>query len=392
MIKVVLRHGKDEAVRRFHPWIFSGAIKEISEQPADGDVVEVYSAKREYLGTGHFQDGSITVRLFDFAHKEINFEFWKEKLQRAYNYRTEIGLTDNIQTNAYRLVFGEGDGLPGLIVDFYNGTAVIQAHSIGMHRIKNEIAQALKEIYGDKLKAVYYKSAETLPAKAAENSEDGYLLGAKEETIITENGNNFAINWETGQKTGFFVDQRDNRTLLAKYSKDKKILNTYCYSGSFSVYALNAGATMVHSVDSSKKAIELTEKNIELNGYAGSKHISFADDAQKFIEKSKELYDIVILDPPAFAKHNAARHNAIQGYKRLNADALRLVKSGGMLFTFSCSQVIDRNLFNSTVISAAILSGRNVRIMHQLSQPADHPINAYHPEGQYLKGLVLYVE
>lgn len=392
MIKVVLRHGKDEAVKRFHPWIFSGAVKEVSEHPADGDVVEVFSSKHEYLGTGHFQDGSITVRLFDFGRHEINAHFWKEKLQRAYDYRKATGLTNREGTDAYRLVFGEGDGLPGLVIDYYNGTAVMQAHSIGMHLIRDVIAGALADIYGNELKAVYYKSAETLPSKTAAASSDGYLLGSSHETVIHENGNPFFIDWETGQKTGFFLDQRDNRALLASYAAGKKVLNTYCYSGSFSVYALKAGAQMVHSVDSSKKAIELTGRNVEANGFGSDRHVSYAEDAQKFIERSKEEYDIIILDPPAFAKHNAARHNAIQGYKRLNADALRLIKSGGMLFTFSCSQVIDRNLFNSTVISAAILTGRSVRIMHQLSQPADHPVNAYHPEGQYLKGLVLYVE
>jgi len=391
-IKVILKSGKDEAVRRFHPWIFSGAIKKMDGEPQEGDIVEVYSNHDEYLGTGHYQIGSIAIRVFSFQKIVPDLEFWKAKLSAAYEYRKQIGLVDNPDINAYRLVHAEGDGLPGLILDYYNGTIVMQMHSVGMYLIREQIAEALKEIYGSKLKAIYDKSLETLPKMAKLDSTDGYLFGEADSKEIIEYGNKFIVDWGSGQKTGFFIDQRENRKLLEKYSKNKKVLNTFCYTGGFSVYALKAGAAEVHSVDSSKKAIELTEKNIELNNIPKEKHQSFQVDAIDYLKDIDDKYDVIILDPPAFAKHHDARQHAIQGYKRINLNAIKQVKKGGFIFTFSCSQIVDRNLFNSTIISAAILSGRKVKIIHQLTQPPDHPVNAYHPEGEYLKGLVLFVE
>lgn len=392
MIKLTLKSGKDEAVRRFHPWVFSGAIKKIYGEPYEGEIVEVYSNHDELLGVGHYQNGSIAVRVFSFENIVPDKKFWKSKIELAYNYRKAIGLVDNLTTNVYRLVFAEGDGLPGLIMDYYNGTIILQAHSIGMYQLRELFAEILQEIYGNKLRAVYSKCSETLPKFARVDVKDEYLYGEFSENIVSENGNKFFIDWETGQKTGFFVDQRENRELLAKYCFGKDVLNTFCYSGGFSVYALNGGANRVDSVDSSKKAIELTEKNLELNGFDYKKNECIPFDTLEFLNVTENKYDVIILDPPAYAKHNDVRHNAIQGYKRLNAAAISKIKPGGILVTFSCSQVIDRFLFNSTVISAAITTGRKVRIMHQLSQPPDHPISAYHPEGQYLKGLVLFVE
>jgi len=390
--KIILKTGKSEAVKRFHPWVFSGAIKKIDVEVHEGDIVEVCSNHDEFLGMGHYQASSIAVRVFSFQQIEPDFEFWKSKLEVAYNYRKELGLTDQQETNAYRLVHAEGDGLPGLILDYYNGTIVMQAHSIGMFQIKDHLVRALKEIYGTKLKAVYNKSAETLPKNADLQKEDTYLFGEKQTNEITENGNTFLVDWEAGQKTGFFIDQRENRKLLGKYVKNKTVLNTFCYTGGFSVYALKAGAAEVHSVDSSLKAIDLTEKNIAINSSNNAIHQSFQVDAIDYLKDIDQKYDVIILDPPAFAKHHDARQHAIQGYKRINLNAIKQIKKGGFIFTFSCSQVIDKYLFQSTVVSAAILSGRNVKIIHQLTQPADHPVNAYHPEGEYLKGLVLFVE
>jgi 23S rRNA (cytosine1962-C5)-methyltransferase len=390
--KIILNSGKDEAVRRFHPWIFSGAIKTIQGEASEGDVVEVFSGHNEYLGTGHYQKGSIAIRIFSFERINPDQNFWNNKILDAYNYRKQLGLIDNPETNVYRLVHGEGDGLPGLILDFYNGTIVMQAHSIGMHRIRLEIAEALKEIYGNKLIAIYDKSTETLPKIPELNIVDEYLFGNSGNAEVLENGNKFIIEWETGQKTGFFIDQRENRKLLETFSAYKNVLNTFCYTGGFSVYALKSGASEVHSVDSSKKAIELTTMNVEKNDVDISKHKAFQSDVNEFLKDIENKYDVIILDPPAYAKHMDAKRNAIQGYKRLNLQAIKQIKKGGFLFTFSCSQVIDKNLFKSTIISAAILSGRKVKILHQLSQPADHPINAFHPEGEYLKGLVLYIE
>ena len=390
--KIILNAGKEQSLKRFHPWVFSGAIKKIQGEVQDGDVVDVYSNQNEYLGTGHYQKGSITVRIFSFEPTAADSEFWRKKLQQAYLFRQQLGFTNNPQTNVYRLVFAEGDGLPGLIIDVYGGTAVIQAHSIGMYRSKNQIAQALQEVYGNNLQAIYDKSAETLHLQETDAPLNSYLLGSGEEAqIVTENHNQFYVDWITGQKTGFFIDQRENRELLAKYAPGKSVLNTFCYTGGFSVYALNACASLVHSVDSSKKAIELTDRNAALNN-AGERHASFAVDTFSFFKNQPQTYDIIILDPPAFAKHHNVRHNAVMGYKRLNAEALKQIKPGGILFTFSCSQAVDRYLFNNTIMAAAIEAGRNIKIMHHLSQPADHPVSIFHPEGEYLKGLVLFVE
>lgn len=355
-------------------------------------MVEVYSSKREFLGMGHYAPGSIAVRIFSFEQTEPDYTFWKSKVQKAYDYRQRLGLTDNPNTDVYRLVYAEGDGVPGLIVDFYKDTAVVQTHTVGMYSVREHVAQALQEIYGDRLRAVYDKSAESLPPKAPVQAQNGYLYGQSDGgVVVTENCNQFYIDWETGQKTGFFIDQRENRDLLARYVKGKSVLNTFCYTGGFSVYALNAGATEVHSVDVSKKAIELTVKNGELS-QAPEKHEAFAVDTFEFLKGKEDRYDVIVLDPPAFAKSQNVRHNALMGYKRLNAEAMKKIKPGGILFTFSCSQVVDKYLFNNTVMAAAIEAGRNIKIMHHLSQPADHPISIFHPEGEYLKGLVLFVE
>jgi 23S rRNA (cytosine1962-C5)-methyltransferase len=391
--KIILRHGKEEAIKRFHQWIFSGAIQRTEGTLTEGCVAEVYSNRNEFLGMGHYNDGSIAVRIFSFEQTEPDKDFWINRLGSALNYREQTGIGDSSVTDAYRLIFGEGDGLPGLIIDYYNGTAVIQCHSYGMYLHHQLINGALQEIYGEKLKAVYLKSRETLPAKFNEEVNDGYIFGKSEnENIISEHGCKFLVDWENGQKTGFFLDQRENRRILSQYCKDKNVLNTFCYTGGFSVYALKAGASMVHSVDSSARAIELTDKNVALNGFDGSRHQSFRSDVMDFLYNTENVYDVIILDPPAYAKHLKTRHKAMQGYRRLNETAINKIKSGGFLFTFSCSQVVDSQLFRSTVIAAAIQCKRNVRIVAQLSQPADHPINAFHPESEYLKGLILFIE
>lgn len=392
-IKVILTSGKDHSLKRFHPWVFSGAIKKITGEVKEGDIVEVYSSQQELLGMGHFQIGSIAVRMFSFTQVVPDFSFWKSKIQAAYNLRTQLKLTANPDTNCYRLCFGEGDGLPGFVIDFYNGTAVFQTHSIGLHLIKDQFVKALQEIMGDSLRAVYDKSEDTMPKNAPIKATNGYLWKSEKlpiETIARENGYQFYVDWEAGQKTGFFLDQRENRALLGHYSNDKTVLNTFCYSGGFSVYAAKQGARMVHSTDISKKAIDLTDKNIELNDIQN--HESFAVDTFDFLKYKENVYDIIVLDPPAFAKHQNVKHNAIMGYKRLNYEAIKQIKPGGFLFTFSCSQVVDNNTFNSTVMAAAIEAGRTVRVLHHLSQPADHCVNIFHPEGEYLKGLVVHVE
>ena len=394
MIKITLTSGKDHSLHRFHPWVFSGAIKKFSGDVKEGDVVEVYSAQNEFLGMGHFQIGSIAVRMFSFTQVTPDYNFWKSKIQAAYKFRKQLNLVDNPSTNCYRLFFAEGDGLPGFIIDFYNGTAVFQSYSIGMHLIKDQFVKALEEIMGDSLVAVFDKSEDTMPKQAPVKATNGYLYKKDElnpiDTIALENNNKFYVDWEGGQKTGFFLDQRENRALLGSYSKDKVVLNTFCYTGGFSVYAANAGATEVHSTDISKKAIELTDRNIELNKIQN--HQSFAVDTFEFLKHKENTYDIIVLDPPAFAKHQNVKHNAIMGYKRLNYEAIKQIKPGGLLFTFSCSQVVDKNTFNSTVMAAAIEAGRNVRVLHHLSQPPDHCVNIFHPEGEYLKGLVVHVE
>ncbi len=396
---IILNSGKEQSPLRFHPWIFSGAIKSKSREPAEGEIVEVQDIKGLCLGMGHYTIGSIAVRLFSFKKAEVDSKFWKNKLVRAYNLRKKLGLAGNPLTNTYRLVYAEGDGLPGLIIDFFNGTAVIQTHTVGMHLLKEELVNALKEVYGEELKAVYDKSEDTMPKMSAVKAVNCCLWGQTESNEVLENGHRFLVDWETGQKTGFFIDQRESRELVKKYSRDRTVLNTFCYSGGFSIYALAAGAREVHSVDSSKKAVELCDKNVILNNFNGTGvsdgtllHTSFAQDTFDFLEGRSKYYDLIILDPPAFAKHQNAKHNAVQGYKRLNLEAFKQIKPGGILFTFSCSQVIDKSLFQGAVMAAAIESGRSVRILHHLSQPADHPVSIFHPEGEYLKGLVLYIE
>lgn len=386
---ITLQHGKDNAVRRFHPWIFSGAIKSVSDTVEEGDIVDVFSVKGEYLATGHYAKGSIAVRIFSFEKIEVNKEYWKNKLLQAYNLRKQIGLTDNTKTNVYRLVHAEGDGLPGLIIDIYNDTAVIQAHSVGMYHARKSIAEALQEIYHNQLKSIYDKSAETVAGESVANS---FIIGTSAENFyVNENGCKFYIDFKEGQKTGFFIDQRENRKLLMNFCNGKKVLNTFCYTGGFSVFAIKAGATQVHSVDSSKKAVEMAQKNIEANGFDITKNQCFVSDTLEFLKNNDTMYDVIILDPPAYAKHMSAKHNAVQGYKRLNAMALKKINKDGILFTFSCSQIIDRKLFTDTITAAAIESGRQIQILHHLSQPADHPVSIFHPEGEYLKGLVLHI-
>jgi 23S rRNA (cytosine1962-C5)-methyltransferase len=390
--KVFLKPKKEESLLRFHPWVFSGAIQSIDGNPEEGDVVEVYGANGRFLAVGHYQIGSIAVRVLSFEPTIIDARFWEERISIAYRLRQELKLAGVEGNDTYRLVHGEGDNLPALIVDMYAHTAVMQAHSVGMHRARHDIAEALKHVLGESLQNIYYKSETTLPYKANLGSEDGYLYGGEAEDIATENGLKFHVDWHKGQKTGFFVDQRENRLLLEKYAKGHSVLNMFCYTGGFSFYAMRGGAKVVHSVDSSAKAISLTNKNVELNFPGDSRHKAFAEDAFKYLENMGSNYDLIILDPPAFAKHKNVLHNALQGYRKLNAIAFEKIKPGGILFTFSCSQVVSKENFRLAVFSAAAQSGRSVRILHQLTQPADHPVNIYHPEGEYLKGLVLYVE
>jgi len=390
--RVILKSGKEQSLLRFHPWIFSGAIHEIEGRVEEGDVVEVVSSKNEFLAMGHVQIGSIAVRIFSFEKVEPDYNFWKGKLDRALDVREKLGLVDNAQTNAYRLVHGEGDGMSGLIIDFYNGTAVMQAHSAGMFLIRETIAKALKEVMGDRLVAVYDKSEKTVPFKADLEPKDGYLLGESKVFEVQEYGNRFNVDWVEGQKTGFFVDQRESRRLVQDYSKNRKVLNMFCYSGGFSFYAMRGGANLVHSVDSSAKAIDLTNENVKLNFPEDTRHEAFVADCFDYMDKNQGKYDLIILDPPAFAKHRGALPQALKGYKRLNLKAFQQIAPGGILFTFSCSQVVTKDKFREAVFFAAAISGRKVRILNQLVQPADHPVDMYHPEGEYLKGLVLYVE
>ena len=386
---VQIRKGKEQSILRNHPWVFSGAIFTDVNGLQDGEVVEVHDFKGRFLAIGHFQHATISVRILSFKETNIDAAFFNEKIGNAVNLRLKLGFL-NENNNIFRICHGEGDSLPGLVIDFYNGVAVIQCHSIGMYNAIELIANALKNALGENLTAVYSKSSDTLPERIA--PEDRYIIGSSETPHpAIENGVHYQIDWVKGQKTGFFIDQRENRALLGKYAFGKKVLNTFCYSGGFSLQALNKGADLVHSLDSSKKAIELTEANVAINSFKGE-HASIVADAMEYMKELKEDYDIIVLDPPAFAKHREKRHQAIQGYKRLNAHAIRQIKPGGLIFTFSCSQVVDKYLFTNTVIAAAIESGRNVRILEQLHQPADHPINAFHPEGEYLKGLVIQVD
>jgi 23S rRNA (cytosine1962-C5)-methyltransferase len=388
---IVLKKGKEISLLRFHPWIFSGAIQSMEGAIVDGAWVEVKDYKGNTLGFGHYQNGSIAVRMLSFDTALPTENFYTEKFLKALQGRKAANLPSNT-TNCFRLAHGEGDGLTGLIVDYYNGVAIIQAHSTGMHNDRQEIAHALQSVLKQELKAVYYKSHGTLPGKMRDAQTDTYLFGkAAVPQIVQEHHHKFYVDWEGGQKTGFFLDQRENRKLLGDFSKDKKVLNTFCYTGGFSVYALHAGAVLVHSVDASEKAIDLTRKNIELNGFDATLHASYAVDTFDFLKEKKDEYEVIILDPPAFAKHRDAKHQAMKGYQRLNAEAMKAIKPGGIIFTFSCSQVIDRKLFYDTVTSAAIQAGRDIKVLSHLCQPADHPVSIFHPEGEYLKGLVLSV-
>ena len=389
---ITLKRGKDSSLRRFHPWVFSGAIQRADDGIEEGEIVRVLTENGEFIAVGNAQIGSISVRVLSFEDIEINKEFWKERLSSALQARLAIGLADNPQNNTYRLVHGEGDNLPGLVIDCYGQTAVLQAHSVGIHVSRHEIANCLVEVMGNRIKHVYYKSETTLPYKADLGQENGFLIGGSDENIATENGLHFHVDWLRGQKTGFFVDQRENRRLLEQYSVGRSVLNMFCYTGGFSVYAMRGGARLVHSVDSSAKAIELTNQNVALNFPDDVRHTAFCDDAFKFLDSNENKYDLIILDPPAFAKHRGALHNALKGYTRLNARGFLSIKKGGIMFTFSCSQAVTKEQFRNAVFTAAAQAGRQVRILHQLHQPADHPINIYHPEGEYLKGLVLYVE
>lgn len=391
--KVYLKPGKEESLKRFHPWVFSGAIARVEGEPEEGEVVDVYTSKKEFIACGHFQIGSIAVRVLSFRQEVIDRAYWVRRLSVAKDLRRALGLIDNPQNNTYRLVHGEGDNLPGLIIDVYNHTAVMQAHSAGMHIYRMEIADALTEVMGDVIQNIYYKSETTLPFKAdLLATENGFIKGGSPDNVAMENGLKFHVDWLKGQKTGFFVDQRENRALLERYANGRSVLNMFCYTGGFSFYAMRGGAKLVHSVDSSAKAIDLTNKNVELNFPGDKRHEAYAEDAFKFLDNMGDRYDLIILDPPAFAKHRDALRNALRGYTKLNAKAFEKIRSGGILFTFSCSQVVSKQDFRNAVFTAAAQSGRNVRILHQLTQPGDHPINIYHPEGEYLKGLVLYVE
>ena len=388
-----MKSGKEESLKRFHPWIFSGAIAYAEGEPEEGEVVDVYTSKKEFIACGHFQIGSIAVRVLSFAQETVDRAFWVRKLESARALRVALGLIGNPQTDTYRLVHGEGDNLPGLIIDIYGSTAVMQAHSAGMHVCRLEIADALIQVMGDTVRNIYYKSETTLPFKAdLLAKENGFIKGGSTDNVAMENGLRFHVDWLKGQKTGFFVDQRENRHLLERYASGRNVLNMFCYTGGFSFYAMRGGAKLVHSVDSSAKAIDLTNENVKLNFPDDPRHQAYAEDAFKFLDRMGDQYDLIILDPPAFAKHRDALRNALRGYTKLNAKAFEKIRPGGILFTFSCSQVVTKENFRNAVFTAAAQAGRSVRILHQLTQPGDHPVNIYHPEGEYLKGLVLYVE
>lgn len=393
-----LKKGKDESLKRKHPWIFSGAIEraEVDDELLEGDIVDLFAKGGDYIASGHYQVGSIAVRVLTFERENIDQAWWNRRIAAAYDVRSALQLTENSATTCYRLVHGEGDSLPGLVIDIYGSSAVVQCHSVGMYKARHEIAEALKVQYGERLTSIYDKSAQTLPYNADTGAVDGYLFGGTAATgdtnVVLENGHKFGVNWERGQKTGFFIDQRYNRELVQYYSKGRTVLNTFCYTGGFSVYAMAGGAKEVCSLDSSERAVHLAAENMVLNFGDKVNHTTVAADAMEYLKDFDDKYDLIILDPPAFAKHHKVLGNATQGYKRLNARALSQIKSGGILFTFSCSQAVSKELFRTTVFSAAAIAGRKVRILHQLTQPADHPINIYHPEGEYLKGLVLYVE
>ncbi len=390
--RIILKQGKEQSLKRFHTWVFSGAISKLPDDLKEGDLVSVISNKNEFLGIGHYQIGSIAIRIITFIDEPVDFDFWKRKIASAWNLRKSLGLTENSETNVFRLLNGEGDGIPGLIIDFYNSTAVLQMHSVGMYLIRTEIAKALAEVLGEKLKAVYDKSAKTLPFKADIDPEDGYLFGERSDTEVLEYGLNFKVDWELGQKTGFFIDQRENRLLVQRFSNNRDVLNMFCYTGGFSFYALKGGANLVHSVDASESAIELTKQNVELNFPNDLRHEAKVADGFEYLKNIQDIYDLIILDPPAFAKHRNALPQALKAYKRINTRAFEQIRKNGIVFTFSCSQVVSKEKFREAVFSAAAISGRKVSILHQLTQPADHPVNIFHPESEYLKGLVLHVE
>ncbi len=389
---IYLKHGKEESLKRFHPWIFSGAIHHMDDGIAEGDTVRVITADGNCIAVGQYQKGTITIRVLSFQDIVIDESFWRSRIQSALAMRECIGMANNPDNNTYRLVHGEGDCLPGLVIDCYGTTAVMQAHSVGMHVCREQICKALVDVMGERIRNVYYKSETTLPFKAALGQENGFIYGHTDDNTAVENGLKFHVDWLKGQKTGFFVDQRENRLLLEHYAKGKSVLNMFCYTGGFSVYAMRGGAKIVHSVDSSAKAVELTNLNVAMNFPDDNRHEAFCEDAFKYLDENDKKYDLIVLDPPAFAKHRMALHNALKGYIRLNIKGLQRIKPGGILFTFSCSQAVSKENFRNAVFTAAAQAGRNVRILHQLHQPADHPVNIYHPEGEYLKGLVLYVE
>lgn len=390
--KIILKSGKEQSIKRLHPWIFSGAIKQIQGAPREGDLVSVYDNQGDFLAWGHYQPSSIAVRILTFENRIPDVNFFKERISNAIEYRRRLGFFDNADTNVFRLVHGEGDGLSGLVVDYYNGTIVFQAHSVGMYLMKDAIAQILIDILGDKVQSIYDKSSQTLPFKADIVPTDGYLFGQYCSNEVVEHGRKFEVDWENGQKTGFFIDQRENRKLLSDYSRGRRVCNVFGYTGGFSIYALSASAELVHTVDVSKLAIAQTDRNVALNFPKCGNHQGFAMDAFDFFAKTTDKYNLIILDPPAFAKHQSALNNALQGYKRINQRALEQIEKGGILFTFSCSQAVSKEDFRKAVFAASVNAKRNVRILHQLSQPIDHPIGMFHPESEYLKGLVLYVE
>jgi len=390
-VKIVLKSGKDQSVRRYHPWIFSGAIKKIYGNPAEGDLVDVFDNKDTFLAVGHYQPGSIAVRILSFKHISPDIDFFREKISAAIHYRKHLGLLDNPSVNIFRLIHAEGDNLPGLVADYYNGVVVIQMHSVGMYRSRNEIALIIKELLGEEVVAIYDKSESTIPYNSGITGENGFLYGNSDPVIVIENGYKFKIDWAIGQKTGFYIDQRENRKLLENYTKSRSVLNMFGYTGGFSVYALR-DAALVHTVDSSLSAIELSGENVMLNFGNDSRHESFQAEAFDYLNDIRDKYDLIILDPPAFAKHNNVLSNALQGYRKLNMKAIERIKPGGIIFTFSCSQVVSKENFRKSVFAAAANTGRHVRILHQMGQPPDHPVSIYHPESEYLKGLVLYVE
>ena len=390
-VKIVLKSGKDQSPRRYHPWIFSGAIKKIYGTPVEGDLVEVYDNKDEFLAIGHYQPGSIAVRILSFTKVEPDIDFFRDRFRKAISYRESVGLLNDPGTNVFRLIYAEGDDLPGLIIDYYNGVAVMQTHSVGMFRLRKEFAAILKELLGDKITAVYDKSEGTIPHMSGISAVNEFLFGNSDPVVVTENGFKFRIDWTTGQKTGFFIDQRENRKLLGEYTNGRSVLNMFGYTGGFSVYAMK-NARLVHTVDSSASAIDMANENIKLNYGDDPRHESFKVDAFDFLNDIKDIYDLIILDPPAFAKHQNVLANALQGYKRLNIKAIEQIKPRGIIFTFSCSQVVTKENFRKSVFAAAANTGRRVKIMHQIGQPVDHPVNIYHPESEYLKGLVIYVE